>query len=121
MQPLDGSQVSVVQTFPSSQFGGVPAWQPAAPAQTSAPLHALPSSQRRLPPSSAVPLQSLSAPSHSSKPTLLWMLSSASALTCIAFVPQAEATLSNGLSAQVGFEIAERSTVRVPPTGRYMT
>src|SRR5262245_13044663 len=45
----------------------------------------------------------------------------ASPLTCIALVAEAEATLSNGLSAQVAFAIADRSTVRVPPTGRYMT
>src|SRR5262249_26144711 len=68
-QPSAASHVSVVQTLLSSQFIGVPPWQPAAPAQTSPPLQASPSSQSALPPSSAMPLQSLSAPSHSSKPS----------------------------------------------------
>jgi len=41
-QPLAGSQVSVVQPFPSSQLTGVPPHCPEA--QTSAPVQALPSS-----------------------------------------------------------------------------
>jgi len=42
VQPLAGSQVSLVQTFPSSQVTGLPTHPPAA--QTSAVVQALPSS-----------------------------------------------------------------------------
>ena len=37
---MAGAHESVVQTLPSSQFGGVPAWQ-APVTQVSSPLHAL--------------------------------------------------------------------------------
>src|SRR5262249_46311051 len=120
-QPAAGSQLSVVQALPSSQFGGVPAWQPAAPAQTSAPLQALPSSQSASPGLSAMPSQSLSAPSQSSKPSRWWIERSASPLAVIAFVPNAEATLSNGTSAQVALAVAVRSIVSDAPAGREST
>ncbi len=45
-QPSADSQVSVVQSSPSSQTGGAPGWQPRATSQRSRPLHASASSQR---------------------------------------------------------------------------
>jgi hypothetical protein len=41
--PVAGLHVSVVQGFPSSTVGGVPAWHEPVPLQISLPLHALPS------------------------------------------------------------------------------
>ena len=45
MHPESGSQASVVQTFKSSQTGGVPLRQFPAPSQIAIPLHASASSQ----------------------------------------------------------------------------
>ncbi len=39
--PVAGSQESVVQGFPSSRTGAVPAWQVPAPSQASSPLQVL--------------------------------------------------------------------------------
>src|SRR5205823_4279932 len=62
-----------------------PDWQPAAPAQTSAPLHGLPSSQRAFPPSSIRPLQLSSTPLQASGPDL-FTVTAAVALTWVVFV-----------------------------------
>ena len=44
-QPIPGSQLSMVQTSPSTQVSGAPALQVPAPSQMSETVHALPSSQ----------------------------------------------------------------------------
>jgi hypothetical protein len=111
-QPVSALQPSVVQTSWSSQSGGGAGWQPAAPAQTSTPLHALPSPQSVSGFSSAAPSQSLSMPSQIS-PT--WRRTLAIAVR--AFVARALAVLSAADAPPAGEASASLRPVSDAPGG----
>ncbi len=113
VQPSVASQASVVHGLPSSQLGGVPGWQPAAPPHASTPLQKTPSSQSASPPSSTWPSQLLSIPSHTSGVPATGR--TAEALAATALVAEAVTTVVSPVQASAAVPLTR--TVSVAPMG----